>query len=194
MGDLLRSRGFTVLALVFAVLQLATLSRAPAIWLEEIQPRLGPHPVRIFAVAGAICLAFLFAWAFRAGPRNRSAALLGLVLVLGAYALILLVYFGSGDAPAKRAHLLQYGVLGVLTFQAVRVSFRNLRGLLLGLLFVLAVGVVDETLQGRIPSRTFRWKDIGSNFMGAGLGLGAFLCASPHSPLRRKDEPDGRPG
>lgn len=192
MGDVLRSRGFAVLALLFAVVQLATLSRAPAIWLEEIQPRLGPHPVRIFAVAGAFFLAFLFGWALRA-PRNRTVAMLGLLAVLGAYALILLVYFGSGDAPAKRAHLLQYGVLGVLTFQAVRVSFRNPRGLLVGLLFVLAVGVVDETLQGRIPRRTFRWKDIGSNFMGAGLGLGAFLCASPHSPFRRRDEPDGRP-
>lgn len=191
MGDVLRSRGFAVLALLFAAVQLATLSRAPAIWLEEIQPRLGPHPLRIFALAGALCLAFLFVWAFRA-PRNRGPALLGLLLVLGAYALILLVYFESGDAPAKRAHLLQYGVLGVLTFQAVRVSVRDLRGLILGLFFVLAVGAVDETLQGRIPMRTFRWKDIGSNFMGAGLGLGAFLCASPHSPLRRKDEPDGR--
>ncbi|MBL8112944.1 MAG: VanZ family protein, partial [Acidobacteria bacterium] len=144
MGDVLRSRGFAVLAFLFAAVQLATLSRAPAIWLEEIQPRLGPHPLRIFAVAGAFCLAFLFAWAFRA-PRNRGPALLGLLFVLGAYALILLVYFGSADAPAKRAHLLQYGVLGVLTFQAVRVSSRDPRGLILGLLFVLAVGAVDET-------------------------------------------------
>ncbi len=166
---------------------------APVIWMKEIQPRLGEHPLRIYAVAGAVCLAVLFLWAYRAGPRNRVPALFGLLAVLGTYALILLVYFGVDDTPAKRAHLLQYGLLGVLTFQAVRVSFRDPRGLLLGLLFVLTVGVVDETLQGRIPMRTFRFKDIGSNSMGAALALGAFLCASPHSPFRRERGRDEDP-
>lgn len=179
----LRSPTWGALAVAFAGVVLATLSVAPRIWLSTLLPLLRPNVMLWYVGAGLLVAAGLVLWALRAPARRREAsvALLG---VLAGYVALLYGYY-RGEPPAKKFHLLQYGVLAGLTLQAVRVDEEAPAGLAAGASFLLLVGTVDEVAQGFIPMRTFRWLDLFGNYLGAGLGMLAWLAASPHSPFRR---------
>jgi VanZ family protein len=89
--------------------------------------------------------------------------------------------------PAKKWHLIQYGLLAGMTLEAVRVEQGDWRGPLVAALFLFVIGTADEVSQNFIPMRTFRWLDLFGNYAGASLGAAAWLAASPHSPWRRQD-------
>lgn len=180
----LRSRPWGVATLLFAAALLATLSVAPRIWLSTLLPLLQPHVTRWYLGAGLLAAASLAAWAWRTPVRRRDATLV-LLGVLAAYVALLFGYYG-GEPPAKKFHLLQYGVLAGLALQAVRVDEEAPAGLAAAVVFLLAVGTADEVAQGFIPMRTFRWLDLFGNYLGAALGAVAWIGASPHSPWRRQ--------
>lgn len=182
----LRSPLWAAAALVFAAVVLATLSVAPRIWISTLLPLLQPHVTLWYVGAGLVAAAALVLWALRASRHRRQAAV-ALVGVLAAYMALLFGYY-AGEPPAKKFHLLQYGVLAGLTLQAVRVDDEAPAGLFAGLVFLLAVGTADEVAQGYIPMRTFRWLDLFGNYLGAALGVMAWLAASPFSPFRRERE------
>jgi VanZ family protein len=73
----------------------------------------------------------------------------------------------------KAAHLLAYGILGALGFNAVRGESRQwrLRWAGYALLIVLAVAGVDEWHQSHIPSRTGTPIDVGIDLMGAAIAV-----------------------
>ncbi|MDL1948559.1 hypothetical protein FBQ97_01925 [Acidobacteria bacterium ACD] len=170
-------------AVAFAGVVLATLSVAPRVWMSTLLPLLQPHVTLWYLGAGLLSAAGLVLWALRA-PRRRGAASLALVGVLLGYVALLYGYY-AGEPPAKKFHLLQYGVLAGLTLQAVRVDEESPGGLVAGLVFLVVIGTADEVAQGYIPMRTFRWLDLFGNYLGSALGVLAWLAASPHSPFRR---------
>jgi hypothetical protein len=133
---------------------------------------------------GAAILAGLLAWAWTGGPVNRGRALAALLLVMAIYVAILFVVYRH-EPPAKKWHLVQYGLMAGVTFQAVRVDSRKWGGLAAGLAFLFVVGTIDEVSQSFIPMRTFRWLDLFGNYEGTLLGLTAWLAASPESPWRK---------
>ncbi len=167
-----------------AAVALGTIPYAPNWWLLYILPRLQPHVTLWYVGVGAAILAGLLAWAWSAGPVNRGRALAVLLLVMAVYVAILLVVYRH-EPPAKKWHLVQYGLMAGVTFQAVRVDFRKRSGLAAGVVFLLVVGTIDEVSQKVIPMRTFRWLDLIGNYEGTFLGLAAWLSASPQSPWRR---------
>jgi hypothetical protein len=180
---LVRSAGWACAATLYAGVVLATLSAAPTIWFA-ILPHLEPHPTRWFVAAGGLVTAGLVAWSWSAGPLRRREGLGALLLVLAGYVLLLFGLY-AGVAPAKKFHLLQYGVLAGIVFQAVNVDETRPGGVLLGVAFLFLVGTADEVAQGFLPTRTFRWMDMFGNYVGSTLGALAWAASSPRSPWRR---------
>ena len=180
---LIRSARWAFAAVLCAGVVLATLSVAPGIWFA-ILPYLQPHVTLWFVAAGGLVAAGLGAWSWSAGPFRRTEGLGALLLVFVGY-LVLLVGYYAGEAPAKKFHLLQYGVLATLVFQAVTVDDRRPAGVLLGVAFLFLVGTADEVTQGFLPTRTFRWMDLFGNYVGSALGALAWTACSPLSSWRR---------
>ena len=186
----MRSPGWAAAALVFAVVALVTLPVAPRVWFA-ILPHLQPHVTLWYVGAGALAAAGLGAWAGR-GPR-RGQALRALAALLSLYVLLLFVYY-RGEAPAKKFHLLEYGLLSGVTLQAVRVAPGERRGLAAAAVFLFVVGTIDEVSQAFIPMRTFRAMDLLANYVGSAMGTVSWLAASPRSPWRtRPPTPDPTP-
>lgn len=180
---LVRSARWAFAAVLYAGVALSTLSVAPRIWFA-ILPYLQPNVTLWFVATGGLVAAVLVAWSWSAGPIRRAEGVGALLLVFVGYLALLFVYY-AGEAPAKKFHLLQYGVLAALVFQAVTVDDRRWAGVLLGVAFLLLVGTADEATQAYLPTRTFRWMDLIGNHVGSALGALAWTACSPHSPWRR---------
>lgn len=73
----------------------------------------------------------------------------------------------------KAAHLVEYALLGLLAFRALRLSLAVSlpRTALLGLVVVLAVAATDELRQSFLTSRTGSLVDVGIDFAGGALGV-----------------------
>ncbi len=181
----IRSGPWVVAAILGAAAALATIPYAPRWWLEVVLPWLRPHVTLWFVATGAVILGGLLAWAWKAGPVRRRSALGALAALMLVYVLILLVMY-RGEPPAKKWHIVQYGLLAGVTFNAVRVDFRRWRGLVLGAAFLVLIGTADEVSQKFVPMRTFRWLDLFGNYLGSLLGLCGWLAASPWSPWRKR--------
>lgn len=88
----------------------------------------------------------------------------------------------------KGAHVVVYGVLGLLAFRALRLSSPPARAIALGLALVLAVAVADESHQARLPERTGSAADVALDLAGGALGIGLALALR-----RRFAHPAGEP-
>ena len=73
----------------------------------------------------------------------------------------------------KSAHVVEYAVLAMLSFRALRLSLHLplLRVIGLALLIVVSVAGVDELRQSFLPTRTGAMSDVLLNFVGGGLGV-----------------------
>ena len=107
---ILRSPIWAAGAIAFAAVGLATLPIAPKLWLGWILPRLQPHVTLWYVGAGGAILVGLGAWAWSAGAVNRAPALAALAAVMGVYLLLLFTVYRH-EPPAKKWHLIQYGLL-----------------------------------------------------------------------------------
>jgi hypothetical protein len=68
--------------------------------------------------------------------------------------------------PEERVHFLQYGLMALLARRAcVGTNGRSRIGvsIALGWLLTSGLGLLDECLQGLVPSRVFDWRDVGMN-------------------------------
>jgi hypothetical protein len=184
---IVRSTAWAAGAIAFAVVGLATIPIAPKLWLVWILPRLQPNVTLWYVGAGGAILVGLGAWAWSAGAVSRAAGLGVLTAVMSVYVLLLFTVYRR-EPPAKKWHLIQYGLLAGVTLEAVRMEQGDWRGgPLVATLFLFVVGTADEVSQNLIPMRTFRWLDLFGNYAGGVLGAAAWFAASPHSPWRRKD-------
>ncbi|MDJ0850867.1 MAG: VanZ family protein [Myxococcota bacterium] len=73
----------------------------------------------------------------------------------------------------KSAHLVEYAVLAMLSFRALRLSLHlpMTRVMVLALLIVVAVAGIDELRQSFLPARTGALSDVVLNFVGGSLGV-----------------------
>ena len=67
-------------------------------------------------------------------------------------------------------HVVGYAVFAAL---ATRLTSRTTRGLLLAIVGAIAFGFGIELLQAQIPWRTFAWRDVAVNAVGASIGAAA---------------------
>ena len=183
-APLIRSWGWAWLAVAYLTVVYATLPFARQIW-RRLEPLIAHRETMWFVAAGAGLAAALCVRAWTAGPRRRMAGLAVLVAVLAAYVALLLVFY-RGRLTIEKVHLIEYGVLAFLAFNAVTVTRRGGPGALLAALCVALAGAGDEGLQKLIPERVFDVYDIVANWLGGALGGVAWLAAAPASPWRRE--------
>lgn len=116
-----------------------------------------------------ICLLLVMAIIVTQGLRTKPGrAEFG--LALGIVVVYFLMFARMNMSPAERTHLLEYCVVGVLIYEALKERARQGRRIpvpaLLAILVTSMVGVLDESIQAFVPGRVFDPIDILQNFLG----------------------------
>lgn len=92
--------------------------------------------------------------------------------------------------PEEAVHFLEYGLLSYFFFSALSQKIRDITVYVTAALFVLLVGILDESFQWAIPQRFWDYKDIGLNFLAGGIFLlGIWKGIEPEiicKPVRKK--------
>lgn len=75
--------------------------------------------------------------------------------------------------PGEKIHLAEYGLLGVLLYNALKIDFDrfNPKLYLYGSLICFLAGAFDEIIQGLLPNRYFTWHDIFVNCLSGIIAL-----------------------
>ena len=71
--------------------------------------------------------------------------------------------------PEERVHFLQYGLMSLLAQRAFGLA--PLPKIVGAAALTSALGLLDELLQGLLPSRHFEWRDVGMNAAAAVIEL-----------------------
>lgn len=79
--------------------------------------------------------------------------------------------------PIERIHLLEYGILGLLTTRDLGRKAKTARGIILAGIFVTIIGCFDESFQAILPYRVFDLRDIGFNSLGGVWGIALYLLS-----------------
>ena len=124
---------------------------------------------KLLAAAFIVCLILVavsvLTQGLRVRPRGREIGVVtGIVAVY--------VLLGVRLAIPERSHLMEYGVLAVFVYEALRERVANGRRVLLpavsAFVATALVGVIDESLQGILPNRVFDWNDLLFNCLASG--------------------------
>lgn len=178
-----RERRLWVASLVWIVLIYGTLYfvRAPV---EYLRGR-NLLTLSVAAVFVSAAIAFLiFLYRYRASPPSRAEA-----VVLVVFAVLLFFSLRLTVRPEEKLHFLQYGVLGVILFQACRLRRERLldsggdRPSIMadlvpaGQAFTLAglAGWGDEGIQHILPNRVYDLHDVLLNLVGGALFIAVTL-------------------
>jgi hypothetical protein len=162
-------------AVIYATIPLVRLARE---WFVE---RWGQAPigygviivVMIAAVVGIIGLR-------RLARRPRPAAIAWLIAIA---AVIVWWTTRLWDHPEEAVHFLEYGLLGILIYLALRPRFPDASAYLSAALLGTLVGTVDEIIQWITPGRYWDFRDIVLNGGACALALAALWPLLP--PQRR---------
>jgi len=107
--------------------------------------------------------------------RNQIGIFLGIVAVY-------LLVFVRFSIPAERSHLIEYGVVALLIFEALIERRNQGRSVpipsILAIVVTSAIGVVDESIQAFLPNRVFDPRDMLFN------GLAAVMAVASSTALR----------
>ena len=122
----------------------------------------------VLAFAFFACLILVGVTILTQGLRVRPG---GLEIGVAAGITAVYILLGVRMAIPERSHLMEYGVLAVLVYEAINERVTNGRHVLLpGLCALVATslfGVIDECIQALLPSRVFDWNDIVFNVLAA---------------------------
>ncbi|MDJ0923997.1 MAG: VanZ family protein [Acidimicrobiia bacterium] len=128
-------------------------------------------------VLGFLLVLGTIAWQ---GIRRRPGGL-EVAVVLGVAAVYLLVFVRMG-IPEERTHLVEYGVLAVLIYEALLERARNGRRVpmpaVLAVLGTALLGALDEGIQAVLPNRVFDPVDMLVNFLAGLMAVGASVALS----------------
>ncbi len=122
-----------------------------------------------------ICLLLVMAIIVTQGLKTRPGrAEVG--LALGIAVVFFLMFARMNISAAERTHLLEYCVVGVLIYEALKERTRQGRHVpvpaLLAILATSIVGTLDESIQAILPNRVFDPIDILANFLGGVTAIG----------------------
>lgn len=119
----------------------------------------------------------LLALAVAGVAQRRRPGLVEVALVVGVGATIAMAV-ARMSIPAERTHLLEYGLLAVLLREALLERRRRggsmRRPAVVAAAVASTVGVLDEVVQGLLPTRVFDLRDVGFN---VGAAVGAVVVA-----------------
>ncbi len=123
-----------------------------------------------FVVGFLLVLVTIASQGFTVRPRG-----LEIGIAVGTLAVYLMVFVRMGIPLEERTHLIEYGVVGVFVYAAL--NERQKAGgavrapALLAVAIALAIGIVDELIQGALPNRVFDPRDILFNAIAATMAV-----------------------
>ncbi len=96
-------------------------------------------------------------------------------IALGVTAVYGMAALRMGVTPEERTHLMEYSIVAVLIYQALRERVSNDRRVpvpaLLALVVTVLVGWLDEGIQAVLPNRVYDNFDVFSNAVAATIGI-----------------------
>lgn len=164
------------------LLSVAVVAVAP--FLRLLRDRLLEHFPRAFAplltigFAVALVGAAIVAWRH---IRSRRLLRIGGCLLAGVLIALQVLGFARGPAEVsavERIHILEYGLLALLFYWALR-PMAGVMALLVAGVAAAAVGVVDETVQWLVATRVGELRDVLLNWAAAATGLVAAVSLAP---------------
>ncbi|NNC94790.1 MAG: VanZ family protein [Chitinophagales bacterium] len=138
----------------------------------------------VLTIGFFLCLGLIAVMVFIDGWR-RNADKAEIIAWIGIFTVYLLMFLRMSIAE-ERGHLVEYSVVGVLVFSAIkeRAKFNNIRHpYLIAMLITCLLGIFDEAIQYFIPIRVFDPLDMVFN---TGAGVLAILSAMLISSIRKK--------
>jgi VanZ family protein len=119
--------------------------------------------VGISLLAGLVAV---FVAVLRRERRFDPVRLLWLLLIVSLYWRFLKRTF---PVPIESVHFIEYGILSVLIYRAMRESFSETWIFVVAFLFTYTVGMVDEVIQWALPNRVGAMRDVWFNAVSGGL-------------------------
>ena len=94
-------------------------------------------------------------------------------VILCCFVALFFVMLKMEKNPGEKIHMAQYGLLGVLLYNALKIDFDKYRSALylVGAAICIATGAMDEVIQGILPNRHFTWHDVLINVLSCILAL-----------------------
>jgi VanZ family protein len=81
--------------------------------------------------------------------------------------------------PEERVHFLEYAVLGVMLYFALRERIKGRKVFIWIPIIVFFIGLGDEIIQGILPNRAYQFTDVVLNFCGGILGELILITFNP---------------
>lgn len=126
----------------------------------------------LFGLGFLLVLGMILTQGLKTRPRGVEIG-----IALGIAAVYLLVLVRLALPAAERSHLIEYGVVGILVYEALAERAANGRAVplpaLLAILVTGLLGVGDEVIQGLLSNRSFETTDILVNILAGGLAISA---------------------
>ena len=109
----------------------------------------------------------------------KSLVMLFGILGVTAFILPLIKY------PEERIHFLEYAVLGIMLYLALRESIQGRKVFVYIPVIIFLVGLGDEIIQGMLPNRVYQFTDVLLNFLGGILGELILITFNPELVKRK---------
>ncbi|MCK4851702.1 MAG: VanZ family protein [Candidatus Omnitrophica bacterium] len=143
--------------LIYLALVYATLGAAPGLWDRFNGALAGKGLAVVYASCLAAGVSVFTYMVFIKKERSFNNYFLFFLFVWVVLALNRLSRF-----PVDKVHLVEYGALSLLLYNALKIDFDRFDKKLyvLGSLFCLVAGFFDEAIQWFLPGRVFDWRDV----------------------------------
>jgi hypothetical protein len=159
---------------VFITVIFLTLPYAP-VWRDWLSLKLGE---KFLPISVAVIIALILLWSLirLICKRGRFSDYLFFVLIIAGYVYSLYQI----KIEVEKVHFLEYGLLAVLFISALRLERKDPPQYLNSILLVTLTGIVDEYIQGILPSRVGELHDVYLNILSGALSLAWYrLCVKP---------------
>jgi len=166
---------FWTLAVIGAIY--ATLGPAGAVAIDLRERNL--LRLSFAVVALLVVLAFLWQWRSKRPGWSEIGVAMGVAVAYG-------WTFLRIANPAERTHLIEYGIVAALMYQALLERSRGGQHVpkpaVLVVVVTAVLGLLDEGIQALVPSRVFDWNDV---FFNALAGFMVIVARLALAPVRR---------
>ncbi len=137
-----------------------------------------------FILVGAVILVY--------GLKVRPGGL-EIGVALGVAAVYILIFVRMGT-PEERTHLIEYGVLSIFIYEALKERASHGRRVpvpaLLAIVATSLIGLIDENIQAFLPNRVYDPRDLLFNVLAAVMAVAASMALSYARRWRFRNQPD----
>ena len=137
-----------------------------------------------FILVGAVILVY--------GLKVRPGGL-EIGVALGVAAVYILIFVRMGT-PEERTHLIEYGVLSIFIYEALKERASHGRRVpvpaLLAIVATSLIGLIDENIQAFLPNRVYDPRDLLFNVLAAVMAVAASMALAYARRWRFRNTPD----